>query len=43
PPAAGLGNQAGPTRTRELAAEAGFGDAKVAAATDFNLIYELRP
>jgi hypothetical protein len=29
--------------SRELAAEAGFGDAKVAAATDFNLIYELRP
>jgi 2-polyprenyl-3-methyl-5-hydroxy-6-metoxy-1,4-benzoquinol methylase/DNA-binding transcriptional ArsR family regulator len=42
-PAYGLGNQAGPARTRELAREAGFSDARIAAATDFNLIYELRP
>jgi hypothetical protein len=38
-----MGNQAGPARTRELAREAGFSDARVAAATDFNLVYELRP
>jgi SAM-dependent methyltransferase len=43
PPAAGLGNQAGPARTKELAREAGFSDARVATATDFNLVYELRP
>jgi 2-polyprenyl-3-methyl-5-hydroxy-6-metoxy-1,4-benzoquinol methylase len=42
-PAYGLGNQAGPAATRELARDAGFSDARVAAATDFNLIYELRP
>ena len=42
-PAYGLGNQAGPARTCELARDAGFSDARVAAATDFNLIYELRP
>ena len=42
-PAVGLGNQAGPARTRELAIEAGFADARVAATTDFNLVYELRP
>jgi 2-polyprenyl-3-methyl-5-hydroxy-6-metoxy-1,4-benzoquinol methylase len=42
-PAYGMGNQAGPARTRELAREAGFSDARVAAATDFNLVYELRP
>jgi len=43
PPAAGLGNQAGPTRTRGLALEAGFADARLATSTDFNLVYELRP
>ncbi|WP_028927215.1 class I SAM-dependent methyltransferase [Pseudonocardia acaciae] len=43
PPAAGLGNQAGPRRTQELAVEAGFSDARVATATDFNLVYELTP
>lgn len=43
PPAAGLGNQAGPSRTRELAKEAGFSDARVATSTSFNLIYELQP
>lgn len=42
-PAYGLGNQAGPARTRELARGAGFTDARLAASTDFNLIYELRP
>lgn len=42
-PAYGLGNQAGPARTGEIAREAGFSDARVAAATDFNLVYELRP
>lgn len=41
-PAYGLGNQAGPARTREVARDAGFSDARVAASTDFNLIYELR-
>lgn len=43
PPAAGLGNQVGPARTTQLAREAGFSDARVATATDFNLVYELRP
>jgi 2-polyprenyl-3-methyl-5-hydroxy-6-metoxy-1,4-benzoquinol methylase len=42
-PAYGLGNQAGPARTCELAHDAGFSAARIAAATDFNLVYELRP
>jgi hypothetical protein len=42
-PACGLGNQAGPARTCELARDAGFSAARIAAATDFNLVYELRP
>ena len=42
-PAYGLGNQAGPAATRELARDAGFSDARIAASTDFNLIYELQP
>jgi 2-polyprenyl-3-methyl-5-hydroxy-6-metoxy-1,4-benzoquinol methylase len=42
-PAYGLGNQAGPARTCEVAREAGFSDARVAANSDFNLVYELRP
>lgn len=42
-PAYGLGNQAGPAKTRDLAREAGFSEARVAASTDFNLVYELRP
>jgi 2-polyprenyl-3-methyl-5-hydroxy-6-metoxy-1,4-benzoquinol methylase len=42
-PAHGLGNQAGPARTCELARDAGFSEARTAAATDFNLVYELRP
>jgi 2-polyprenyl-3-methyl-5-hydroxy-6-metoxy-1,4-benzoquinol methylase len=42
-PAYGLGNQAGPARTSELARDAGFTDARIAASTDFNLVYELRP
>lgn len=43
PPATGLGNQAGPARTCELARQAGFGTARVATSTPFNLVYELRP
>ena len=43
PPAYGLGNQGGPARTCELARDAGFTEARVAAATDFNLVYELKP
>ena len=38
-----LGAQAGPTRTLEVFAEAGFDNARVAAATTFNLVYEARP
>jgi SAM-dependent methyltransferase len=43
PPAYGLGSQAGPARFLQLAAEAGFGDARVATSTEFNLVYELTP
>jgi SAM-dependent methyltransferase len=42
-PAYGLGNQAGPAKTCELARDAGFSDARIAVTTDFNLVYELRP
>jgi SAM-dependent methyltransferase len=42
-PAYGLGNQVGPATTCEVAREAGFSDTRIAAATDFNLVYELRP
>jgi hypothetical protein len=42
-PRTGLGNQAGPARTMALARRAGFSDARVAASTDFNLVYELAP
>jgi hypothetical protein len=42
-PAYGLGNQAGPARTCDLAREAGFSVARVATSTDFNHVYELRP
>jgi hypothetical protein len=42
-PRTGLGNQAGPARTMQLAREAGFSDARVATSTDFNLVYELTP
>ena len=42
-PAAGLGNQAGPARTCELAREAGFRDARLATSTEVNHVYELRP
>jgi 2-polyprenyl-3-methyl-5-hydroxy-6-metoxy-1,4-benzoquinol methylase len=42
-PAAGLGNQAGPARTCELAREAGFGTARLAVSTEVNHVYELRP
>jgi hypothetical protein len=41
-PAYGMGNQAGPAQTLELAHEAGFSQARIAAATDLNLVYELR-
>ncbi|GAA1843740.1 class I SAM-dependent methyltransferase [Pseudonocardia ailaonensis] len=41
-PATGLGNQAGPARTCEIAREAGFTTARVATSTPLNLIYELR-
>jgi 2-polyprenyl-3-methyl-5-hydroxy-6-metoxy-1,4-benzoquinol methylase len=43
PPAYGLGNQGGPARTCGLARDAGFTEARVAAASDFNLVYELKP
>jgi 2-polyprenyl-3-methyl-5-hydroxy-6-metoxy-1,4-benzoquinol methylase len=42
-PRAGLGNQAGPTRTLALAREAGFTHVREASRTPFNIIYELRP
>jgi 2-polyprenyl-3-methyl-5-hydroxy-6-metoxy-1,4-benzoquinol methylase len=42
-PAAGLGNQAGPARTCEIAREAGFGTARLATSTEVNHVYELRP
>ena len=42
-PRAGLGNQVGPSRTVELARQAGFTRAHVAAEGPFNLVYELRP
>jgi 2-polyprenyl-3-methyl-5-hydroxy-6-metoxy-1,4-benzoquinol methylase len=41
-PAYGMGNQAGPAKTLEVAHEAGFSQARIAAATDLNLVYELR-
>lgn len=43
PPAVGLGNQAGPSRTAEIAAEAGFSNTRVATSNPFNMVYELRP
>lgn len=42
-PGRGLGNQAGPAETRQVAGDAGFSQARIVASTDFNLIYELRP
>jgi 2-polyprenyl-3-methyl-5-hydroxy-6-metoxy-1,4-benzoquinol methylase len=42
-PARGLGNQVGPAGICQLAREAGFSGARVAASTDFNLVYELSP
>jgi SAM-dependent methyltransferase len=42
-PRTGMGNQAGPARTIAIARDAGFTDARVAASTDFNLVYELIP
>jgi len=41
-PAYGMGNQAGPATTCEVAREAGFSDARIAASSDFNHVYELR-
>jgi 2-polyprenyl-3-methyl-5-hydroxy-6-metoxy-1,4-benzoquinol methylase len=43
PPAVGLGNQAGPSRTAEIADEAGFSRTRVATSNPFNMVYELRP
>jgi SAM-dependent methyltransferase len=43
PPATGLGNQAGPTRTRQLALEAGFTDARGRHLDRLQPLYELRP
>jgi SAM-dependent methyltransferase len=40
---AALGAQAGPARTAEVAAQAGFSRFRRAAQTPFNLIYEARP
>jgi 2-polyprenyl-3-methyl-5-hydroxy-6-metoxy-1,4-benzoquinol methylase len=42
-PRAGLGNQVGPARTLQLATESGFGTAREASRTPFNIVYELRP
>lgn len=42
-PAYGLGNQAGPAKTCDVAREAGFSVARVVTSTDFNHVYELRP
>jgi SAM-dependent methyltransferase len=42
-PAYGMGNQAGPAKISGVAREAGFSGARVAAATDLNLVYELQP
>ena len=39
---AALGAQAGPARTLEVFAEAGFEAARQAAATPFNLVFEAR-
>jgi hypothetical protein len=38
-----LGNQVGPARTLQLATESGFGTAREASRTPFNIVYELRP
>ncbi|MFI7611615.1 methyltransferase domain-containing protein [Nonomuraea terrae] len=43
PPAYGLGAQAGPARILQVAEEAGFGDARVALATETNRVFELAP
>jgi 2-polyprenyl-3-methyl-5-hydroxy-6-metoxy-1,4-benzoquinol methylase len=42
-PAYGMGNQAGPAKTGEVARDAGFPGARIATTTDLNLVYELRP
>lgn len=38
-----LGNQVGEARWRELLADAGFGRVRLAAATPFNIVLEVRP
>jgi SAM-dependent methyltransferase len=43
PPALGLGNQVGEARLRELVAEAGFGQVRLAVDAPFNLVFEVRP
>ncbi len=41
--ALGLGNQAGPTRMRQILTEAGFGSVREAAKTPINLVLDARP
>jgi SAM-dependent methyltransferase len=43
PPGLALGNQAGPSRLRQLLAEAGFGHVRFAVEAPFNLVFEVRP
>jgi hypothetical protein len=38
-----LGAQAGPAAIRQIATDAGFTRFRQAAATPFNLVYEVRP
>jgi hypothetical protein len=38
-----LGAQAGETRTRDVAREAGYTRFRRASTTPFNIVYELRP
>lgn len=42
-PQRGMGNTSGPARLLQIAEEAGFSQARVAATTDFNLVLELAP
>jgi len=43
PPAMGLGNQAGPRRTAQIANATKFQHTRIATSTPFNLVDELRP
>jgi len=43
PPGLGLGNQVGEARLRELLAQAGFGNVRLAVDAPFNLVFEVRP